>query len=694
MLAILHNQSTEGTRRRTCRRRKDVLKSEAQSREAHKTRMAFASTLRVADLVERVAFVSLLAGLFLYISVPALYVAGDDNDRSIRAVLNECAKVHCRNGVDFILTYGPTSWLANRAFDADLVKFQLGFWILTSIIACLGIAHVRRLPMGRPVAASITIGFFTTGVEPAYDVYFPDGFFLTMLSLLAIVLFRPLNSEARRAPNSHALFTALSLSWISIIAFTKGTLLLPAVAVMLLFVLQPGGETPLVVRGLRLALAACLLAGVWRISGQEFLDLPRYVYNMAHVIAGYPAGLTFLGIGSWSQNVLLGSLVLVPLISLYFATIRFMSSSVRPAVWKSALFIVGFCGFVAWKQTAETGGRVLLQVLPSLPGLLLLTVSIPGSGKPRTTALLLLGLCPAALGTYVYATAGGFDLAEVVRAKGQVVAQSYGYWSSPDARRTDKDRLLEETRARKRRLDLPGIRQRIGRDTVDMYGESQTIMVTNAFNWTPRPIYQSMAAFSPYLVEVNRARIAASPPRYVIVAQSSYRNYPAMDDWPWIELFLANYRFIARENGIDLYGYGRQMDELPISPKKVKAGTVPFSWEERIEVPRAINDYVEMRVSIGLSWIGRLRALLFQHPAVQIEVELADGQVRRHTLNIAAAPDGFMLSPYLESSRDVNLIEGSADIDNVKTVRLRTENWKTLFVAPTTVEFYQIHTQR
>jgi hypothetical protein len=50
-----------------------------------------------------------------------------------------------------------------------------------------------------------------------------------------------------------------------------------------------------------------------------------------------------------------------------------------------------------------------------------------------------------------------------------------------------------------------------------------------------------------------------------------------------------------------------------------------------------------------------------------------------------------MLSPYLESSRDVkNVIEDREGFHEVRTVRIFTENWKDLFIAPTYVEFYEV----
>jgi len=633
----------------------------------------------------------LLTSLFLYIAVPTLYVAGEDNDRSIRAVLNHCAITDCRSGVDYVLTYGPTSWLANRASDPALNWYQLTFWIITAAIVCAGVAQARRFPMGRAATWIIGPGFFATGVEPLYQLYFPDAFFLTLLALIAsIALTDPLPPRTVPAKYIHYSFTAVSLLWIGIIGFTKGTLLFPSLAVLILWAIRidkrPSLETILKLVG---ASGAVLL--VWKMSGQYIIDLPRYVYAIFRLTTGYPAGVTFLADGIWTSTISLALALLASIVICYGVVFQFAPKPRLATTRIGALLVISFCTFIAWKQTAETGGRVLIQILPAVTGLLVLTVSGPRTHKAKLAAIVLLGFSLPAVATYTRTPGGKLDWNGVAETKKGTVAESFRFWTSPKTRRLVSSRLFQDTIASNSRLELPRIRQLIDRRSVDLYGESQTVMLTNDFHWTPRPVYQSMAAFSPFLAELNRKRMAGSPPEFVIVTQSGYRNYPTMDDWPWTQLFIHNYRVLAAEGERDLYEYRRRANQLPIKPDATLISAAAFSWSAKIDVPQLYHSYIEMRLRIQLSRTGRLRALVFQHPAVHIDIELKDGRKKTHTFNIATAGTGFMISPYLESSNDIRNVIGSVEgFNEVKSLTIRTENWQSLFIPPDHVEFYAV----
>ena len=650
----------------------------------------------VAVHAERLLCGVLLTSLFLYISVPALYVPGEDNDRSIRAVLNHCAIVDCRSGTDYVLTYGPASWLANRASDPALTWYQLAFWIITAAIVCAGLAQVRWFPMGRAATWVIGTGLFATGVEPLYQLYFPDAFFLTSLALIAsIVLSVPLLPRTVPGKYTYYLFTAISLLWISTIGFTKGTLLFPSLVVMILWAIRIDKRPSRLETIFRLIGVSCAVLLVWKISGQYISDLPRYVYAMFRLTTGYPAGVTFLAGGIWTPTVSLAFALLALIVVCYGMAFQFVPKPRLGTTRIGALLVISLCTFIAWKQTAEAGGRVLIQMLPALTGLLVLTIGYPRTFKAKLTAIVLLALSLPAIATYTWSPGGKWDWRGVAEIKKEIVVESFSFWTSAETRRLVSSRLFQDRLARNSRLKLPRIRQLIDRGSVDLYGESQTVMLTNEFHWTPRPVYQSMAAFSPFLAELNRKRIADSPPEFIIVTQAGYRNYPTMDDWPWTQLFVHNYRFLAVDGERDLYEYTRRANLLPIRPAATLISVSAFSWNAKIDVPQLAHSYTEMRLPIRLSRTGRLRALVFQHPAVHIDIELKDGRKKTHTLNIATAGTGFMISPYLESSNDIRNVIGSVEgFNEVQSLTIRTENWQFLFIPPNHVEFYAVAPHR
>jgi len=110
--------------------------------------------------------------------------------------------------------------------------------------------------------------------------------------------------------------------------------------------------------------------------------------------------------------------------------------------------------------------------------------------------------------------------------------------------------------ADQRRLNqLPKIRELVGRDTLDVFGQNQAFALFNDLNYHPRPVFQSYSAYTAPLMKLNqRYYESASAPEFVLFNLSPLdERLPALEDSGALRTLLTRYRPVAAENTFLLF---------------------------------------------------------------------------------------------------------------------------------------------
>ncbi len=84
----------------------------------------------------------------------------------------------------------------------------------------------------------------------------------------------------------------------------------------------------------------------------------------------------------------------------------------------------------------------------------------------------------------------------------------------------------------------------------DLYPVDQAVIIANTTRWDPRPVFQSYAAYTPFLAELNAAHLAGpSRPQTLLFRVAAIDGrFPALDDGPsWLSI-LSSYRLLTRQN--------------------------------------------------------------------------------------------------------------------------------------------------
>jgi hypothetical protein len=232
------------------------------------------------------------------------------------------------------------------------------------------------------------------------------------------------------------------------------------------------------------------------------------------------------------------------------------------------------------------------------------------------------------------------------------IGANAAFLARPGAVRAD----LEADRAAKRiEYGLPRVRERAGREAVDVLGAAQGVAFLNDLAYTPRPVFQSYAAYTPELQELNRRFFtSARAPRWVLFGSSAIDDHlPAIEDAAAFAVISRDFRVELEERGWLLLAKREPPPPVTDVGSFVVSRTARFG--ERLDFasllpasatpPRVLT----LRLLVEPSLAGRASTALVKSPTLALEVEDARG--RRRTWRIAAGyvANDFVISPLLDT---------------------------------------------
>jgi hypothetical protein len=206
---------------------------------------------------------------------------------------------------------------------------------------------------------------------------------------------------------------------------------------------------------------------------------------------------------------------------------------------------------------------------------------------------------------------------------------------------------------------LPEIRGVVGQRTVDVYNFRQGVAMLNGLNFTPRPVFQSYSAYTPGLDGWNLRFYGSSrAPDFLIWAHDSIDSrYPSIDDASLVVALAHHYRPVLKEGEYWLLEKQSAVSTAPLRRHRLMGRTVRLG--EEVVPPFHHGDALWFQADLELTKLGRLRALAYKAPLIQLTV--TDDQGGRTTWRVLPriAVAGFLLDPLLASGDDlVAFLEG------------------------------------
>jgi hypothetical protein len=592
----------------------------------------------VAKPVIAVVFTLIAAAMWLrFLVFPgALGGAEGDVDLSWNQAYAYFLKNHAQAGKDYVFTYGPLGYFQTDLYDADLFWHKVAWELVLRGVFVAAImrfiTHLRGLP------AKLGFALLALAFVPMGEYFFP------LLLISVIVLKEDWTSVPWLA--AVALFFAI----ISLVKFTYFMYLVPVVCLMSLGMAgNQRGWAALWPLGL-FAGALCL---VWLSLGQSLANLPGYLVGSWQISAGYAAGM-----GSEGDPT---ELCFAGLITVTFAAALFpLAGRDLPAARRLGslrqLCLLGLLGltiFMEWKHGfIQHGGIcvVFFSLFLLVPFLLpWLFADYDWTAAPRVR---LLTACFSLSLAAITVFGSGIDwiaffpsLVNSVVANARVVVSPSRLSEELDRRQAQKAEAVQ----------LPMIRARVSSAPVDVISVEQGVLLLNRMNWTPRPVFQSYSAYTPFLQRANADffRSGSAPDFVVFRVEPLSPRFPTLEEGQSLLELLRRYRPVLSEKGYLLLERDREAsgsarpEGQVVLEKAVQFG----EWVDLTGLP---GKYHTLALKITPSGWGRVQNFLYKPPAVSIQVGTGPGvEPVPYRLVPGMAEDGFLLNPLVGSVEDV-----------------------------------------
>jgi hypothetical protein len=421
-----------------------------------------------------------------------------------------------------------------------------------------------------------------------------------------------------------------------------------------------------------LAIIVAFLLG-WVISGQHVSYLLPFFANSLRIIRGYDqaVGLDALDTFRW-RGLLVGALAISALVVRVRPDVSIEAVSVRITQSRGVcLFIwLGLFLFAVWKHGFVRADLYHMGFWFGFAPILALALELfpCASSRARVSARILALACSLmvllTLGSLFFSSFSA-TLLQPFRALStnvEALARPAQY----------AKQMSQKYEMARQAMELPTLREIIGRSSVDVFGQEQCYAVFNDLNYSPRPVFQSYMAYNPALMTLNEEfYLSKRAPLYVLFKLSSIdHKFPPLEDAKTLRHLLLNYQSISAEGSF-----------LLLKAKTSKAPTLKLLREgtaavgECVKLDDSNEAMIWMEIHLEPSVQGQLRQLIYKSPKVRLSV-WSDSEKAPLARAVAPAPmlaAGFLLSPLLLQTKDVQNFYNHKDVIHPKRCSIEAE---------------------
>lgn len=560
---------------------------------------------------------------------------GPDVDSSWCAVLDYAQQHGLQFGRDVDFTYGPLGYLVMPGRPVRLVTAQLVVTLALGCAVTLGICLLSRR-WGGSSRILLMAGYIwlTANMHAGADLLFAIGF----LAWGCICL--------RETGPMLPVYLIATLALTAFGALTRITLVVSSVAVIICISLD------LFLRS-HSKFALGLLGGFglsiwlgWECCGQQWAYFGSWIRNglafstaydqtMAKPLAGFALGVAIMIL------IMAGALIVIGLLARTFSR----SERWRRVVWALWLWLVLF---MSWKHGMVRADELHVEIFFGFAAMLVLVLERFASDTKsigfRVAGSILYVLCFSTLMSVLGLGPMDYCFAQPwVRLKDNV--EELAGWD------VSLEKLKTAEAEQRSAISLPRLKQHIGNEPVDVFGNNQVVAVFNQLNYLPRPVFCSFAAYTPRLMQLNEEVFRASKaPRFVLFRLNAIdHRVPALEDSLVLRVLLTQFDLVDEEKGFLLL---KRKTTAPADLNLLREGWIRPG--ERIPLEEYGGTNLWMELELRPTVAGRLRQLLYKAPEVRLTIVRGHG--KSPAVLRAPAPmmaSGFMASPFLLRSEDV-----------------------------------------
>ncbi|MDD3179134.1 MAG: hypothetical protein PHQ04_02155 [Opitutaceae bacterium] len=545
-------------------------------------------------------------------------------DPSWQEVLIQAHAQGWQFGREVIFTWGPWGFLCSQFHLGATGATARLLWEVCGhlVLAAAFVALTHRLPVWRQLVFVAALALF--------NWVFLDTAYLVSLTLVVVAaLLR------RETPSWQLAGWIIACAFLAEFKFTY--FVLSAAGVFTAAALRIARRELRPAAFLIAGYAAALL-GFWLLAGQNPDNLVPYLRRSLEIAAGYANAM---GVDETPQVFWCG-VGLLAWCGLFLWQLH-RSHEDRPFAIAATVFLAA-AWFVVWKHGfTRADGHV--------------------HGFFLYTLLLALALPPLFFPSKKW---HWFELAPVLCLLGMGLADSSLLRNCPEiawSRLGSNSRSLlrlsrwpaewEQARQSARAAAaLPDVQRTVGRSTIDVYNYDQGAALLNGLCYTPRPVFQSYSAYTPRLMAKNLGfyQSEGAPDYLLCNFQSIDGRYPSTDDATLLVELPRSYAPVLEEGDYLLLQKRRPLPTQRLARKPLLAQSLALG--EELTLPPVRDQAVWLQATCRLTTLGRLRALLYKPPLLNMTVTDDRGVQTNWRMLPRVAEEGFLLAPLLATPSD------------------------------------------
>lgn len=220
--------------------------------------------------------------------------------------------------------------------------------------------------------------------------------------------------------------------------------------------------------------------------------------------------------------------------------------------------------------------------------------------------------------------------------------------------------------------------------STDLYTNNAAVIIASGNDWSPRPIFQSYAAYTPELADLNRNHVLANPPENVFInVETIDGRFPTLDDgsiWP---IFLKSY---SPDTSVFDYLLIKRIVDVHLPQHKIIEQSIGVIGEI-IAVPQS-NKPVFATIELHKTMVGSLKNLFYKPEPLHITVYYDDFGFDTYRIIASMAKSPFLISPMVSNTSEfLNLYEDPSRNKRVRYIKIINNGFGTDWKRDYRIEF-------
>ena len=575
-------------------------------------------------------------------------------DASWEVGLNQAMEQGLQFGKDIIFTYGPYSFIETHLYSPATDSLMIWTALFLAFAFCILFSRLF-MRCGWYVLVTLIILFASNLYQLAGLFYF----YQLMVGAYCLHHVRRTDQEESKPILQYGLL-AILFAPLGLLPLVKGALLPSSILVTTVSILYCLSIKDY--RSMCVILVTSIASPIlfWLLSGQDIDNLMAYFHYVLLFSSGYTEAM------AWYAPDRLWEPVLYVISSVFLLSVMALHKEKNAKKLYIGLLLSGFLFLIFKASFVRHDAHVLLAT-----GFLLLVAFIVYALYGKTD-IRLYGffevsafVCLMSVLAALYIISANQKVSPKSIASG-VIAVYSSAWQGVSSRVNDSGKLqalfLSKNRIINNERAYPYLQ-----GTTDVYSVGQASLIASGNVWSPRPVFQSYAAYTPELMQINQRHLLGghAPDNILFSLESIDHRYTSLEDaisWPVIWSRYELYGFSQR-NWLHLK---KRTEEAPI----IMGGAIRemHRFGEPVQVPNS-KDATFVKIIMKRNLFGSLANFFYKTSNVVLLTKSVTGAITMHRFIPEMAESGFMISPLIETTVDFGQMYASGHLlDNKKIV--------------------------